>query len=245
MHNNFQLPKRNGWTLKSSLATLAVTVVLSGASWDAQALALGEINVYSALGQPFRAEVDVTQLSAAEANGLKAAIASRAAYQSAGVEYNPVVSKIRVSVQKRADGKTFLRLSSQDPIHEPYLGIVVDTNWASGRVVRDFTVLLDPPETKRAAVDVTPAQTALPAPATRPVAPPPLAQPAPPPAASTEPPSERDARLARAMAQAEGRAAPARRRQTSAAAAMPPPPVRPPASAPRLPLPAPAATSST
>ena len=137
MHNKFLLSKRQGLTLKSGLTTLAVTVVLSGASLNAHALALGEINVFSALGQPFRAEVDVTQLSAQEANGLKAAIASQAGYKSAGVEYNPVVANIRVSVQKRTNGKTFLRLTSANPIYEPYLGIVVDTNWASGRVVRE------------------------------------------------------------------------------------------------------------
>jgi pilus assembly protein FimV len=183
---------------------------------NAHALALGEINVFSALGQPFRAEVDVTQLSAQEANGLKAAIASQAGYKSAGVEYNPVVANIRVSVQKRANGKTFLRLTSANPIYEPYLGIVVDTNWASGRVVRDFTVLLDPPETKRASADITQAQTSLP-----PVASPaPRAAPAPAPAAKATPAvpdstntaegqSERDARLARAMSQAHNTPAPA------------------------------------
>ena len=215
MHNKFLLSKRTGQTLKSSLTTLAVTVVLSGASLDAHALALGEINVFSALGQPFRAEVDVTQLSAQEANGLKAAIASQAGYKSAGVEYNPVVANIRVSVQKRANGKTFLRLTSPNPIYEPYLGIVVDTNWASGRVVRDFTVLLDPPESKRASADITPAQTSLPpvasAPAPRP-APAATAQPAPAVPDSTntaEGQAERDARVARAMAQANNTPAPA------------------------------------
>ena len=216
MHNKFLLPKRTGLTLKSSLTTLAVTVVLSGASLDAHALALGEINVFSALGQPFRAEVDVTQLSAQEANGLKAAIASQAGYKSAGVEYNPVVASIRVSVQKRANGKTFLRLTSPNPIHEPYLGIVVDTNWASGRVVRDFTVLLDPPESKRASADITPAQTSLPPVASAPA---PRPAPVPAPAAKATPgvpdstntaegQSERDARVARAMAQANNTPAP-------------------------------------
>ena len=217
MHNKFLLSKRTGQTLKSSLTTLAVTVVLSGASLDAHALALGEINVFSALGQPFRAEVDVTQLSAQEANGLKAAIASQAGYKSAGVEYNPVVANIRVSVQKRANGKTFLRLTSPNPIYEPYLGIVVDTNWASGRVVRDFTVLLDPPESKRASADITPAQTSLPpvasAPAPRPApvqAPAAKATPAVPDSTNTvEGQTERDARLARAMAQANNSPAPA------------------------------------
>ena len=209
MHNKFLPSKRNGQTLKSSLTTLAVAVMLTGASLDANALALGEINVYSALGQPFRAEVDVTQLSPQEANGLKAAIASQSGYKSAGVEYNPVVAGIRVSVQKRANGKTFLRLTSQSPIHEPYLGIVVDTNWSSGRVVRDFTVLLDPPEAKRTAVEVTSAQTSslpplasAPAPARAPVAAP--AAPTQSESVSTETQSERDARVSRAMAQANG-----------------------------------------
>ncbi|MBP6780041.1 MAG: hypothetical protein KA148_05845, partial [Ottowia sp.] len=157
----------------------AVALTMFGVSLDAQALALGAITVRSALGEPLRAEIEVPQISSEEAATFQAAVASPQAFRSAGVDYSPALSGARVTLHRRANGQAYLRVVGDRPVNEPFLGIVIDANWANGRVVRDYTMLVDPPG--RAApppVVVTQPQTASPAPmapaAPAPVAPPPV-----------------------------------------------------------------------
>ena len=128
-----------------SLLAAAAVAALGGTSIDAHALALGRLNVQSALGEPLRAEVDVTEISAAEAEGLKVGLASREAFQAAGVAYNDALSNVRAVLQRRADGRYVVRLTGSRPMSEPFVDLLLEANWASGRVVRDYTLLLDPP----------------------------------------------------------------------------------------------------
>src|ERR1700712_1313805 len=94
-----------------SLLTVAIALALGSVSIDANALALGRLNVQSALGEPLRAEIDVTEITASEADGMKVAIASSEAFRAAGVAYNPALSDVRVSLQRRADGRYVVRLT--------------------------------------------------------------------------------------------------------------------------------------
>ncbi|MGJ7507986.1 FimV/HubP family polar landmark protein [Variovorax sp. GT1P44] len=126
-------------------------MALGAFSADASALALGRLNVQSALGEPLRAEIEVTEITPAEADGLKVSIASSEAFRAAGVPYNAALSDVRVGVQKRADGRYVVRLSSNRLVSEPFIDLLLEANWGSGRIVRDYTVLLDPPTTRQAA----------------------------------------------------------------------------------------------
>jgi pilus assembly protein FimV len=137
------------WKL-SALA--AATLALSSLSaTDAWALALGRITVQSALGEPLRAEVEIPQLSAAEAESLQAAIAAPAAFRAQGMEYSGTANSVRVKVQKRANGTAVLQLSSPQPVNDPFVDLVIDANWASGKLQRNYTLLLDPPTSRRPA----------------------------------------------------------------------------------------------
>jgi pilus assembly protein FimV len=130
------------WKL-SALA--AATLALSSLpATDAWALALGRITVQSALGEPLRAEVEIPQLSAAEADSLQAAIASPAAFRAQGMEFTGTANSVRVQVQKRANGSAVLKLSSFQPVNDPFVDLVIDANWASGKLQRNYTLLLDP-----------------------------------------------------------------------------------------------------
>ncbi|WP_353506632.1 FimV/HubP family polar landmark protein [Variovorax flavidus] len=114
-------------------------------------MALGRLNVQSALGEPLRAEIEVTEITPAEADGLKINIASSDAFRAAGVPYNSALSDVKVGVQKRADGRYVVRLSSDRMVSEPFIDLLLEANWSSGRIVRDYTVLLDPPTSRQAA----------------------------------------------------------------------------------------------
>lgn len=164
------------WKL-SALA--AATLALSSLpATDAWALALGRITVQSALGEPLRAEVEIPQLSAAEADSLQAAIASPAAFRAQGMEFTGTANSVRVQVQKRANGSAVLKLSSFQPVNDPFVDLVIDANWASGKLQRNYTLLLDPPATRRPAPAPTTAAQATPAAVATPARPAVTARPA-------------------------------------------------------------------
>ncbi|MGB4060305.1 MAG: hypothetical protein WBK26_08830, partial [Burkholderiaceae bacterium] len=159
---------------------------------DAQALALGRLVVQSALGEPLRAEIDLAQVTPAEAASLSVGLASPAAFRAAGLEFSPGLASVNISVQRRADGRAYVQVTGARAVNEPYLDLILEASWSSGRIVRDYTLLFDPPK-PRAATPVTPepvvaavalppaaAPTAaaiapLPAPLPAPVSPPPVA----------------------------------------------------------------------
>ena len=125
----------------------AATLLL--AAQGAWALGLGRVQVQSALGESLRAEIDITSLSPEEASNLKVQVAPPESYRSAGVEYNPVLPGTQVSLQRRADGRAYLRLSSDRGVQEPFVDVILEITWSSGRLVREYTLLFDPPVVAR------------------------------------------------------------------------------------------------
>ena len=145
---------------------MAAALVLLGLSGSqAFALSLGRLSVQSALGEPLRAEVDVPDITPDEAASLKAAVATPDAFTAAGLEYNPALAGLQISLQRRTDGRAYLRLSSDRTVNDPFVDLILETTWASGRIVRDYTLLLDPPNLRRAPPAPTLAQTPAAAPA--------------------------------------------------------------------------------
>ncbi|MFA7505687.1 MAG: FimV/HubP family polar landmark protein, partial [Burkholderiaceae bacterium] len=132
-------------------ATLAVAVALavSGGLFlpqDSYAAGLGRLTVQSALGQPLQAEVEITSLSQEESSSLVARLATPEAFRQAGLEYNPALTGLNFQIDRRSDGRAVVRISSNRPINEPFVDLLVELNWASGKFAREYTFLLDPPE---------------------------------------------------------------------------------------------------
>jgi len=114
----------------------------------AAAAGLAPIKVNSALGQPFSAEIEITGLPEEEFEFelAKGRVASPDAYQDAKLVYPPFVRQLRISTERRADGKPILRVVSSAPINEPALNLLVEFNWRGGRLQQKYSVLLDPPK---------------------------------------------------------------------------------------------------
>ncbi len=144
--------KSHRWQ-QSAIALAAATLfgLSAPASW---ALSLGSVVVQSALGEPLRAEIDVPDINAEEAATLKASIASPEAFKAAGLEFNSALSGLKVSLQRRANGRAYIRLTSDKPVSEPFVDMILEASWASGRIVRDYTMLFDPPSLKATAAAV-------------------------------------------------------------------------------------------
>lgn len=132
-------------TLALALAT-ALGIALVPLSTPVEAAGLGRLSVQSALGQPLRAEVEITALNRDEEGNVTAKLASQEAFKAAGLEYNPALGSLRFAVERRADGRHFVRITSAQPINEPFVDLMVELNWPTGRFVREYTFLLDPAE---------------------------------------------------------------------------------------------------
>jgi pilus assembly protein FimV len=141
----------------------------------AHAAGLGRLTVQSALGEPLRAEVEITSLQSGEENSLSARLGSPEAFKAAGIEYSPTLTSIRVAMDRR-DGKPILRLTSLRAIDDPFLDVIIELQWSTGRLVREYTFLLDPPQYRDRPAAVAPApspaqQVAKPTPVPQPAAP--------------------------------------------------------------------------
>jgi pilus assembly protein FimV len=136
---------------RSTALAVASAMLFGLSTTDASALALGRITVQSALGEPLRAEIDIPEINAEELASLRTAVASPDAFRSAGLEYNSSLSGVRITLERRTDGRHFLRLTSQRPVNEPFLDVILETSWSSGRIVRDYTLLFDPPNLRQGA----------------------------------------------------------------------------------------------
>ena len=110
-----------------TLLALAVAAALAGGvPASADAAGLGRLTVQSALGQPLRAEVEVTALGREEAGSLSARLAPVEAFRQAGLEFNPALSNLRFAVDRRANGAAVVRITSSQPINEPFVDLLVE-----------------------------------------------------------------------------------------------------------------------
>ncbi len=156
--------------------SLAIAVAIALGTQQALALGLGQIQVKSALGQPLLAEIPVRFDSAAEAKSLHLAIASPAAYQRAGISTNQMGIPLQFALVKTRDGGHAIRVTTADPVRDPYVDFLLDAGWSSGSLIREYTILLDPPGYSSASSGSVPAHAPAAAPAA--VAPAPTAAPA-------------------------------------------------------------------
>ncbi|MDR3446205.1 FimV/HubP family polar landmark protein [Dyella sp.] len=137
---------------------LSILLALALGSSQAAALELGQIQVKSALGQPLLAEIPINPDSPAELQNLTARLASSEDAAQAGVAAAPTVS-LQFSVVDGANGKKVIRITSAVPVNDPYLDLLVEVNNASGKSLREFTILLDPPGSAASSVPATRAPT--------------------------------------------------------------------------------------
>ena len=140
-----------------SQAALAVACLAAG---QAHALGLGRLNVQSALGETLRAEIELTSLSPEEENGLRVRVAAPDAFRAQGLDYNAVLAGAQVQLVRQANGRAVLRIQSERAVQEPFLDLLLDIRWSTGRLNREFTLLFDPPGSARA--PVAPAEAAAP-----------------------------------------------------------------------------------
>jgi pilus assembly protein FimV len=120
------------------------------------ALGLGEIKLNSALNQPFDAEIELVSAAQEDLGALRASLASNDTFVRYGLDRPGYLSEFTFRVV-RSDGRDVLKVTSPRPVTEPFVTLLVEANWPRGRLLREYTVLLDPPVFAPAAVAPEPA----------------------------------------------------------------------------------------
>lgn len=127
------------------LSLLTFGVLSSFMAPDVSAAGLGRMNIYSGLGQPLNAEIEIIA-TPQELQTMSAQLASPSAFANAGVQFADALKNNQVYFQivKKNNGKSYLKLTSNKRFHEPFLDFLVELNWSSGKLVREYTFLLNP-----------------------------------------------------------------------------------------------------
>jgi pilus assembly protein FimV len=138
-----------------SRISLAFVLLLSSEVW---ALGLGDIKLESALGEPLRAEIELLSATPSELDNLSVSLASAETFARYGLDRPYYLQEIEFEIVRsgRADGNA-VQVRSRAPMAEPFLTFLVEANWSSGRLLREYTVLLDPPTYAPPVSNVAPA----------------------------------------------------------------------------------------
>ena len=127
------------------LKTLSAAVISALVLSNAYAAGLGKLTVMSSLGQPLRAEIELTSVAPDELASLQPKLASAEAFRQANIDFNPSLFSLRFAVEQRG-GQPIVRITSTQPINEPFVDMLLELGGNKGRLVREYTFLLDPPE---------------------------------------------------------------------------------------------------
>ena len=124
---------------------LALAFVLAAISVSALALGLGEIRLNSWLNQRLDAEVELISAAADELESLEVRLAGQSAFERYGLDRAPFLNNLQFRVIRRSNGTAYVKITSTEPVREPFLTFLIEADWSSGRLLREYTLLLDPP----------------------------------------------------------------------------------------------------
>lgn len=130
---------------KSKLRWITLAVCMALTPLIGEAAGLGRLTVISGLGEPLNAEIELISTSPEELSSLTASIAPEEAYAVQGIERTSVQNAIKIDVDKKPGGTPVLKLSTRQPVSDPFLDMLIQVDWATGRLLREYTLLLDPP----------------------------------------------------------------------------------------------------
>jgi len=127
--------------------SLAIAMVLGVVPFGAQALGLGDIRTKSALNQRLSADILLYSVGEGEIADINVRLASPEVFLKAGIDRPHFLSRLKFEPILMPDGSSVIRVTSPDPVREPFLDFLVEVDWPNGQMLREYTVLLDPPVT--------------------------------------------------------------------------------------------------
>jgi len=157
---------------RTQLALIALALLLALSPLAAWPAGLGRLALYSMVGEPLNAEIEIVSVQPTEGGSLAANVAPADVYRQAQIAPLPSPEAVRVGIERRPDGRQFVKVSSTGPVDQPLVNLLVELSWAGGGIVRQYSFLLDSVD-HRTTMAAAPAAAAAPTP----TAPPPTLQP--------------------------------------------------------------------
>ena len=128
--------------LRKRAVAVALAALLSPIAFG---LGLGTVKTRSALNEPFDARIEIVGATLQDFDALTVKLADTGQFNRAGVARDAVLLNLRFEVVSAEAGADYVRITTKDPVREPFLNFLLELDWANGRMVREYTVLLDPP----------------------------------------------------------------------------------------------------
>ncbi len=151
--------------LRKRRLAAAIGACLMVPSAALHALGMGDIDVHSSLNQPLNATIRLISVDQQELETLDVSLAPKAAFERMGLDRMPVLSKLDFQVVTE-NGTPVIKVTSKVPVREPFLDFILSVNWANGQMLREYTLLLDPPVFDKGEAAPAPIQAAATSPAT-------------------------------------------------------------------------------
>ena len=139
---------RNSACYKKIISTVSTTffvLLVLCLSPNVFALGVGGIKLNSTLDQPLDANIELLGVSTEEVSEIEIKLASNAIYERMGIERTSLINQLNFVVREQDDGKYVIHINTDKSVTEPFLNFLIEVNWRNGRLLREFTVLLDPP----------------------------------------------------------------------------------------------------
>ncbi len=135
---------------------LAISLAVGSLPMSVYALGMGGMKTHSALNEKFKADIELVSVQKGALDTLRVTLAPAEVFSRVGLERSLFLTRLKFEPMRLKNGKAIVRVTSHDPIREPFLDFFVKLDWPNGQLVREYTALLDPPAvTKRNAPRVT------------------------------------------------------------------------------------------
>ena len=126
--------------MKTLSLALTTTYLVCGSAYAA---GMGKLTVLSSLGQPLRAEIELTSVTADDKESLTPKLASSDAYKQANIDYSASLSTFQFAVETRG-ARSYILVTTTQPLNEPFIDILLELNSSTGKLLREYTILIDP-----------------------------------------------------------------------------------------------------
>lgn len=130
------------------LRKLAVFIISAGLTMSplsVQALGFGGIKLKSSLNEKLNAEVALLSATANDVQSLTINLATEEAFLRSGIDRSALLNKLKFKVKQRSNGDYYIHLTTSESVREPFMNFLLELNWKNGRMLREYTMLIDPP----------------------------------------------------------------------------------------------------
>ncbi len=129
---------------RQKLTLILFLAAILSYSMSAHALGVGSLSVHSKLNQKLDAQIELLSTDGVNPSQIKASLAKASIFERAGVDYSPTLRNIDITVATKESGIPYIKMSSHSPIKEPIIDLILEVKWQQQRLLRKFTIMLDP-----------------------------------------------------------------------------------------------------